>query len=140
MIAFSTEVSLAADKWSSSEAWGSQQTSYAPDFGNTSMRRYDSSDGNEYVTPKARFRFTVPATNSIRDYYVNDDTYYTFDVSIIDANNRSMTAYFYIYTTLPDPKKDWDDDPEWRGGNGFYDETEAVSLSNIYSVGYGLPF
>ena len=121
-----------AQTWSSSKAWGAQQASFAPDFGNTSMYRYDATDGKEYVSPKTRFNFDSSAVTAIYGYYFDDDGYYTFDISILDAYNTSMTAHAYMYTTLPNPKKDRDDDPEWRGGNGYYDETEAVSLSPTY--------
>ena len=115
-----------AGRWSASEAWGEQQASYAPDFGNTSMYEYNGQDGYVHVSPKTRFRFVRSAIDAINDYY-RRDTYYTFDISLLESTNRSMSAY-YVWSTLPGAKYEVEDDPEWRGGNGFNDESEVVSL------------
>lgn len=116
-----------ANKWSASLAWGPQAASYAPDYGNTSMYEYTATDGSLQVSPKARFRFTSDAITAIRNYRNNEDRFYTFDISLTDQNNTSMSAYT-MTTYLPNPHYDFDDDPE-PFGNGFFDETEVTSLS-----------
>lgn len=116
--------------WSSSAAWGSQAASFAPDYGNTSMYEYVGTDGSTVVSPKTRFRFTQDAINGIRNYYYNEGEYYTFDISLTDAYNKTLSAYTgSYYCSLPNCKFDSDDDPELAGGNGYRDETEGVSLS-----------
>ena len=117
-----------ANRWSTSLAWGPQAASYAPDYGTTSMYEYTATDGSLQVSPKARFRFTSDAITLIRNYRNNEDSFYTFDISLTDESNRSMSAYTTT-TFLPNPHYDFDDDPE-PSGNRFVDETEVTSLSS----------
>ncbi len=123
-----------ADQWSPTEDWGPQVGSYSPDWGRTVMYEYNDSAYNLYVSPQARFRFIHDAIDSIRNYYLNfsPTLYYTFDISVSDQYNTTVSALntTMYYSTLPSPHFDRDDDPEpW--GNGYYDETEVTSLSPL---------
>jgi len=98
------------------------------------MYEYNDSAYNLYVSPQARFRFIHDAIDSIRNYYLNfsPTLYYTFDISVSDQYNTTVSALntTMYYSTLPSPHFDRDDDPEpW--GNGYYDETEVTSLSPL---------
>jgi|GEM_PF-4039791 len=98
------------------------------------MYEYNDSAYNLYVSPQTRFRFTQDAINAIRNYYLNfsPTLYYTFDISVSDQYNTTVSALntTMYYTTLPSPHFDRDDDPEpW--GNGYFDETEVTCTSPL---------
>lgn len=134
-LALSFSGSALAGSWSPSVTWGASQAngSYSPDWGNTSMYEY-SSDGQLRVSPKARFNFSQTKINGLRNYYNNNGFCWTFDISVHDAWDQNVSAFWTYYTTVPNPKFDIDDDPEEIGGNGYNDETEVVCLSPLQLV------
>ena len=123
------------DQWSPTEDWGPQDGSYSPDWGRTVMYEYTDSAWNLYVSPQTRFRFTQDAIDAIKNYYSNHfpKLYYTFDISVSDPYNTTVTALntTMYSSTLPTPHFDRDDDPEESGGNGWYDETEVTTLDPL---------
>jgi hypothetical protein len=127
---FSFAITVYADRWSPTEDWGPQVGSYSPDWGRTVMYEYNDSAYNLYVSPQARFRFTEDAIKSIRSYYY---LYYTFDISVSDQYNTTVSALntTMYYSTLTSPHFDRDDDPEESGGNGYFDETEVTCTSPL---------
>ncbi|MFC4767480.1 hypothetical protein [Effusibacillus consociatus] len=123
-----------AGVWSSSLGWTSVAGSYSPYWGNTSFFEENNATNGHYLQPHTRFKFNQSAVNAIKNYK-NDPygaKYYTFDISITDDYNTSMNGdVTKLYSTLPNPYYDVDDDPEpvfGTGGNGYNDETEVVSL------------
>lgn len=128
-LSLSTVSKVFADQWSPTEDWGPQVGSYSPDWGRTVMYEYNDSAYNLYVSPQARFRFTQDAINSIRNYYLISSLYYTFDISVSDQYNTTVSALniTMYYSTLPSPHFDRDDEPEpW--GNSYFDKTEVTYI------------
>lgn len=116
--------------WSQSIGWTSAAGTYSPDWGNTALQDYIASDGSERLGTYVRFNFQPEIVQNIKNMYNNPGPndpryYYGMDISTSSDTNTSVNA-FSIYSTLPGPHYDFDDDPEWYGGNGYNDETETT--------------
>lgn len=102
--------------------WGS----YSPYKGEGQLYSYTGTDGKKRMSPKARnMYFTQSAIDSIRKYLKDKGYYYTFDISVSDQYNTTLSAYNSWWSNFPMPRYDNDDDPE-PFGNGYCDETEVT--------------
>lgn len=122
-VAFFPQQTFAAD-WSKSKSWSKSNYSAFPYEGNTSMK-----DTGDTVETHVRFTFDKKAIRELKSLgqYSQDDgvTYYTMDISVNDDNDETVSALDGgIYTDLPDPYMEVEDDP--IGGNGYNDEAEVV--------------
>lgn len=115
--------------WSPSVSWDSTyaKKNFSPEYGNTAMYGYTDTSNQLWVKPQARFNFSTARIANIHNYANLDDWYYTFDISCTNDNNTTVSAAWDFYSDLPDPYFDVDDDP--YPGNGYYDESEVVSLT-----------
>ena len=146
-----TSLSQTTTTSSYTDYWSTQEGSYSPDYGSAKLTETKYSSPTSFsrtLIAKSTFKFNQNAINAIVGYYnrttpfctqysctdVPDPYYYTFDISLPDDNNTSLSASGNYYCTLPNCHFDMDDDPEPPDdlippfGNGYRDETEGTSL------------
>lgn len=122
-------------QWGSSKSWNYDPTdsakddkygSYSPYTGKTQIYKYFSSGKNRINLWSFNKNFDSSAIKAIKDYKSSDGWYYTWDQSVNDDYDTTLSAYINApdgFTNFPSPYKyDTDDD----GGNNYRDETEVT--------------
>lgn len=130
---FSISFYAFAGTWGPLVSWSVAGSTYSPYKGYGQIYEYTDSSGQLKISTKARnIFFSTSAVNSIKNYYTNGyqgtkPLYYTFDISVDNDYDTTLSAFNYWVSNFPGAYFDIDDDPEpW--GNGYNDETEVVSL------------
>lgn len=127
-----TSVSAATSTIKQTKSWnygssynGTPYGSYSPYKGTTIERMVVESPTLATFSFDTYFTFNTNIVNKLADYRNNNNYHFTLDVANTNDYDKTMDAN-YVYTTLPNPKMDLEDDP-WPFGNGYKDEAEVVA-------------
>jgi hypothetical protein len=104
---------------------GIARGTYSPNKGTFKERIVVESATDSYFSFDAYFTFNQNIVSNLSNYKNNDNKYFTMDIANTNDRDTSMDAV-YVYTTLPNPKVDLEDDP-YPLGNNYHDEAEVVA-------------
>lgn len=93
---------------------------WTPDF----SRNIDCQAAEDFARCRTDFSFDQATYDVVCDAYTNDTYYFTVEHSTLTSN--PMTASEDLFSFLPNPHYDYDDNFFW---DGLYDEVEVVCLS-----------
>lgn len=121
-----TSTTLVTKSWNfGSDYDGEDNGTYSPYKGRV-LERMITGDGVDRATFSfdAYFTFNDNIVDRLEDHR-NNGHHFTLDIANTDDYDETMDCV-YIYSNLPNPKTDIEDDP-FPFGNGYADEAEVVA-------------